>query len=76
MKFGQLMEYNLKFFAQNMVEKLVPDPFLKKAKLSISLDQQSKVSYNLFIFFVQVEDYQNILNLRCRPMVLLHVKPF
>ena len=44
--------------------------------MSISLDQQSKVSYNLFIFFVQVEDYQNILNLRCRPMVLLHVKPF
>ena len=34
MKFGQLIEYNmgtffLKNHAQNMVEKLVPDPFLK-----------------------------------------------
>ena len=34
MKFGQLIEYNMRYFflkhhAQNMVEKLFPDPFLK-----------------------------------------------
>ena len=27
-----------------MVKKLVPDPFLKKTKLSISLDQPSKIT--------------------------------
>ena len=47
MKFGQLMEYNMTniFFlnhTQNVEEKLFPDPFLKKARLGISLDQQSK----------------------------------
>ena len=34
MKFGQLIEYNMKTFflknhTQNVVEKLVPDPFLE-----------------------------------------------
>ena len=34
MKFGQLIEYNMRTFflgksLQNMLEKLVPDPFLK-----------------------------------------------
>ena len=32
MKFGQLIEYNIFFLknhAQNLVEKLVPDPFLE-----------------------------------------------
>ena len=32
----------LKNHAQNVSEKLVPDTFLKKSKLSISLDQQFK----------------------------------
>ena len=31
-----------------MVEKLVSDPFSKKSKLSISLDQQFEVLYNVF----------------------------
>ena len=44
-----------------MVEKLVPDPFFKKSKLSISLNQESEVSYSLLFLHVQVEDYQNIL---------------
>ena len=44
MKFGQLIEYNMKiFFLKNhVVEKLVPEPFIK-IKLSISLDQQSEM---------------------------------
>ena len=40
-------------------------PFLKKLKLSISQDQQSEDPYSLFLLYVPVEDYQNILKLRC-----------
>ena len=29
MKFGQLLEYNMRNNAQNVVQKLIPDPFLK-----------------------------------------------
>ena len=39
-------------------------PFFKEKKLTIYLDQQSKVSYSLFLLHVQVEVYQNILKLR------------
>ena len=44
MKFGQLIEYNLrniflKKHTQNEVEKLFPVLFLRKSKLSIYLDQ-------------------------------------
>ena len=47
MKFFQLIEYNkrnifLKNHIPNVVEKLVPDPFYKKSKLRIFLDQQSE----------------------------------
>ena len=45
MKFGQLIEYNLKNICnlknhtQNVVEKLFTDPIFRKFKLSILLDQ-------------------------------------
>ena len=39
---------------QNMVEKQFPDPFLKKSKLSISLNQYSKVLYNLFLLYAKL----------------------
>ena len=45
-----------------MMEKLVPDP-LKKLRLSTSVDQQSEMLYSLFLLLVQVEIYQNILQL-------------
>ena len=45
-----------------MMEKLVPDP-LKKLRLSTSVDQQSEILYSLFLLLVQVEIYQNILQL-------------
>ena len=47
---------------QNVVEKLVPDPFLKKLKLSISPDQQSKVLRSLFLLYGKlraIKIYQN-----------------
>ena len=48
------------------VEKLVPDLFwFFKSNPSISLDQQTKSFYSLFLLYARVEDYQKILNLRC-----------
>ena len=37
---------------QNVVGKLFSDHFLKKSKLSISLDEQSKVLCSLFLLSV------------------------
>ena len=36
----------------------------KKSKLNISLDQQSEVSSSLYLLYVEVENYQNILKLQ------------
>ena len=40
----------------------------KKSKLSISWGHQSEHLYSLFLFYVQVQNYQNILKLRCWPL--------
>ena len=59
MKFRQLTEYNTKniflkiSFRQFGVETILR-LFTKKSKLSISLDQQSKILYNLFILYVRM----------------------
>ena len=45
-----------------------PRPFYKKSELSISLDQQSEIIYSSFWWYVQADDYQNILKLRCWPL--------
>ena len=42
-----------------------PRPFYKKSKLSIALDQQCEMLYSLFLLYVQVEVYQNMLRLGC-----------
>ena len=52
MKFGQLIEYNLKnIFLEKLYTKCggetIPRPFFKKSKWSLSLDQYSKVLYIL-----------------------------
>ena len=53
-------------------------PFSEKSKLSLFLDQYSKVLYNLFILYVmlQIEGYQNILKLSWRPLVFTSYKAF
>ena len=56
MKYGQLIKYNLKnIFREKSYRKCggetIPVPFLKKSKLSISLDQCSKVLLVLFLLF-------------------------
>ena len=56
MKFGQLIEYNMKnIFLEKSYTKCgggtSPRPFPGKSKLSISLDQQSKVLYTLLLLY-------------------------
>ena len=64
MKFGQLLEYNMRnvFFlnlTRNAVEKLFPEPF-EKPKLIVSLDQWSKVLYSLFLLYARLRTIQII----------------
>ena len=56
-KFGQLIEYNMrKIFLEKSYPKCggetSPKPFSKKSKLSISLDQYSKV-YTVYLYCIQ-----------------------
>ena len=59
MKFGQLIDYNIRisFIEKSCTkcsEESNPRPFYKKSKLSISLDQQSKVLYSLFLSYAKL----------------------
>ena len=58
------------------MSKLVPDPFLEKTKFSISMDQWSEYLYSLFLFYIQVEDCQNIFKLRCCRLAFTSYKTF
>ena len=51
-------------------------PFYKDSKFSISLDQQPKISYSLFLLYVQVEVHQNILKLTCWSLTFTLYKAF
>ena len=80
MKFGQLKEYNTRtIFLEKSFSKCdgetISRPFSKKSKLSISLDQYCKVSYNLFIV-CQVKRYQVIVKRSCRPLAFTSYKAF
>ena len=71
MKFGQIIEYNktnifLEISYAKYRRETIPRPFSKKSKLSISLDQYSKVLYIWFFIVCQVEDYRKWLKLSCR----------
>ena len=52
----------LKNHTQKVVVKLFPDPFLKKSKFSISLDQQSTVLYSLFLLYAKLRTIKIYLN--------------
>ena len=81
MKFGQLMEHDMR---NNFLEKpctryggeTSPRLFSKNAKLSITLDHQSKVLYYLFLLYAYFEGYKNILKLRCRSLSFTSYKAF
>ena len=51
-------------------------PFSKKSNLIKSLDQQSKVLYSLFLLYIQVEGYQNMLKLSCWLLASTSYKAF
>ena len=61
MKFGQLIECNMRnIFLEKSYTKCggetSPRPFSEKSKLSISLDQQAKVLYSLFLLHVKLSN--------------------
>ena len=79
MKFGKLIEYNMRIiFLERSYTKCCrearPGPFSKKSKLTIFLDQQSEVSYSFFLFYAQ--GLPNILNLRCSPLATHFLRDF
>ena len=60
MKYDQLIDYNVRnIFLKKSYTKYdgetSPRPFSEKLKLSISLDQESKVSYSLFLLYAKTE---------------------
>ena len=62
---NQLIDYKVRnIFLEKSCTKcggeIIPRPFSKKSKLGISLDQESKVLYIVFIV-CQAEGYRNIL---------------
>ena len=64
MKFGQLMEYNMRIFflkdhAHNVVEKLVLDPDLKNQNW-VYLSINTMKFHTVCFYRVQVKNYQNI----------------
>ena len=80
MKFHQLIEYNRNIFLQKLCRKCgvetIPRLFFKKSNLTISLDQQSKVSYSLFFIAYQGKGYRNIVKLSCRSLAFTTYKAF
>ena len=67
MKFGQLIEYNMRnIFLEKSYTKYggetIPRPFSKKSELSISLDQYSKVLYILFLLIAELRTIESDLN--------------
>ena len=81
MKVGQSMECNIRKIylenhTQNVVKKLVPQYFVKNEHggcLWINSPECYKI---LFLLYVQVEVYQNILKLRSRPLIFTFCKTF
>ena len=67
MKFGQLIEYNIRniFLEKSLTKcgrKTIPRPFSKKSKLSISLDQYSEVLHFLFYLFAKLRTIESNCN--------------
>ena len=57
-------------------EETNPRPFSKKSRLIISLEHYSKISYSLFLLYVQVAKYQNLLKRGADHLILSHIKLF
>ena len=80
-KFGQLTKHNMKniFLAKSYSKcggEACPRNFYKKSKLSIYLDHQSEILYSLFLSYVYMNVYQNIVKLWCWSIALALFKAF
>ena len=78
MKFGQLIEYKmknifLKNHVENVVEKLVPYPFIKKIKTGSTI---WNVIQFVLIVYVQVKVYQNMITQKSWPHAFTLCKAF
>ena len=67
MKPGQSIEYNLSniLFEKSYTKcggETIPGPFSKKSKLSISLDQYSKILHILFLLFAKLRNIESDWN--------------
>ena len=79
MKFGPLIEHNRR---DNFLEKsytmcggdTIPRPLSKLSKLSISLDQYSKVFHSLFLW--HQKNFQITLKLSCKPLAFTSYQVF
>ena len=80
-RFIQLTKYNMRnIFLEKSCSKggweTSCRPLSKKLKLKKSLDKKSKVFYGLFLLYLQVDSYQNILKQECRPLGLTSYNNF
>ena len=80
-RFIQLTKYNIRnIFLEKSCSKggweTSCRPLSKKLKLKKSLDKKSKVFYGLFLLYLQVDSYQNILKQECRPLGLTSYNNF
>ena len=62
--------------SQNVVLKLVSDAFLKYRNWTNLWINSLEILYSLFSLYVQVQDYQNILKLRCQPLAFISYTAF
>ena len=79
MKFGQLLEYNIRnIFLEKAYTKYgwgtILRHFSKKQKLS--MDQESKVLYSLFLLYTKLRTVEMYWNLAADHLVLPHRKLF
>ena len=63
MKFGQLIEYNMKNICFETsytiwARETFPSPLSKKSELSISLDQKCKVLSSLFLLYANLRAFK------------------
>ena len=80
MKFGQLIEYNMKTFflknhTQNMMEKAFPDSFLKYQNWACLWTNSLKF-YTVYFIACKVEGSRNMLKLSCRLLAFTSRKAF
>ena len=81
MRFRQFIEYNMRnIFLKKpyakWCEETSPRRISKNLQVIIPLEQLSGILCSLFLLYVQVDEYQNILELRCWPLAFTSYKTF